>query len=196
MVDKRYIGSTTYVSDASRLTDTYGYNGDVAYVIDEFTKKIISEYTKYNGHWNEVQSDSSGGEDYATGISISINTTTYVMTVQLLDKNGDPLGEAQSIDLPLESTVVNGSYNSQSKSLILTLVSGQTITIPLEDIINGLQAEITAQNKLSADLVDDTNSTNKFATAAQLVQIATNKTDIASIQQTIGNINTVLEGVL
>lgn len=262
MVNKKYIGSTTYVSDASRLTDTYGYNGDVAYVIDDLLKKILSEYTKFNGHWIEVQTDSSGGEDYATGISISINTTTYVMTVQLLDKNGDPLGEAQSIDLPLESTVVNGSYDSQSKSLILTLVSGQTITIPLEDIINGLQAEITAQNKLSADLVDDTtttnkfvtasekqtwdgkqdaltfddvptqsstnpvksggvyaalddkqdiiniqhklssdlvddtNSTNKFATAAQLAQIATNKTDIASIQQTIGNINTVLEGVL
>ena len=48
MINKKYIGSTTYVSDASRLTDAYGYNGDVAYVIDEFTKKVLSEYTKYN----------------------------------------------------------------------------------------------------------------------------------------------------
>lgn len=57
MVNKKYIGSTTYVSDASRLTDTYGDNGDVAYVIDELTKKILSEYTKFNGHWIEVQAD-------------------------------------------------------------------------------------------------------------------------------------------
>ena len=57
MVNKKYIGSTIYVSDASRLTDTYGYNGDVAYVIDELTKKVLSVHTKFNGHWIGVQID-------------------------------------------------------------------------------------------------------------------------------------------
>ena len=39
-------------------------------------------------------------------------------------------------------------------------------------------ALIDSTHKLSADLVDDTNSINKFATAEQLQQIETNKTNI------------------
>ena len=62
--------------------------------------------------------------------------------------------------------------------------------------IAGKQDKITPQNKISADNVDDSNSTHKFATANQLSQIATNTTDIATIQQNIGDINTVLEEVL
>ena len=96
----------------------------------------------------------------------------------------------------MESTVIGGSYNAQTKSLILTLVSGQSITIPIGDVISGLQAEITAQNPLDADLVSDTTSTHKFVTAAEKAQIATNASDIADIQDTIGNINAVLEEVL
>lgn len=76
--------------------------------------------------------------DYATAISLSLNTQTYVLTAQLLNKDGEALGTAQTIDLPLESTVVSGSYDSNSKSLILTLVSGQTITIPISSLIEGL----------------------------------------------------------
>lgn len=37
---------------------------------------------------------------------------------------------------------------------------------------------------------------NSGITATDVEQIATNKTNISSIQQTIGDINTVLEGVL
>lgn len=58
---KGYIGTTRYVPSASRLTDDYGYNGDIAYVIDEANKKVSSEWTKYNGHWIKVQTGSSGG---------------------------------------------------------------------------------------------------------------------------------------
>lgn len=58
------------------------------------------------------------------------------------------------------------------------------------------QPIINSQNKLSADLVADTNSTHKFVTAAEKAQIATNASDISDIQDTIGDINTVLEEVL
>ena len=40
------------------------------------------------------------------------------------------------------------------------------------------QTPITASAKLSSDYVDDTNKTHKFATAAQLTQIATNQSNI------------------
>jgi hypothetical protein len=62
--------------------------------------------------------------------------------------------------------------------------------------VSGLQSEITSTNKLSADLVNDSISSNKFVTAAEKAQIATNTSDIAAIQSTIGDINDVLEEVL
>ena len=48
----------------------------------------------------------------------------------------------------------------------------------------GLQSAIDSTHKLDADLVDDTSSTNKFATAAELAQIETNKTNILSVYDT------------
>ena len=103
---------------------------------------------------------------YGASISLSINSTTYVITAQLKDQDGNNLGTAQTIDLPLESVVVSGSYDAQTKKIILTLQNGSTIEFSVADLVSGLQTEITAQNKLSADLVDDTSTTNKFVTAS------------------------------
>lgn len=120
--------------------------------------------------------------DYAVDIDFSMNSQTFVVTAQLKNKDGDLIGTPKSVDIPLESTVVNGSYNNTTKTLTLTLVSGQSINIPIGDLINGLQAEITAQNPLNADLVDDTNSTHKFVTASEKSQISNNADAIASAE--------------
>lgn len=47
------------------------------------------------------------------------------------------------------------------------------------------QTKIDSTHKLSADLVDDTSTTHKFATAAELQQIETNKTNILTKQDTL-----------
>lgn len=168
---------------------------------------------------------------YAAALSLTIDSSTFVVTGQLKDQNGDNLGTAQTIDLPLESVVVDGSYNSQTRKVVLTLQNGNTIEFSVADLVYGLQTELSETNKLnpayinydsthravsdaeksewngkqdaidsshklSADLVDDTGATNKFATAEELEQIETNKNNILSIQQTMGDINSVLEGVL
>lgn len=104
---------------------------------------------------------------YGASIQATIDTSTYVMTIQLKDQDDNNLGTAQTIDLPLESVVVSGSYDSVNKALVLTLQNGNTISIPVGDLISGLQTEITSSNKLSADLVDDTNTTNKFVTTSE-----------------------------
>ena len=105
---------------------------------------------------------------YGAGLSLTINSTNYVMTAQLKDQDGNNLGTAQTIDLPLESVVVSGSYDSVNKKIVLTLQNGTTIDIPVGDLISGLQTEITENNKLDADLVDDSTSTNKFVTASDI----------------------------
>lgn len=93
-------------------------------------------------------------------LDVSINSSTYVMTFNL--KHNNDVLSTGTIDLPLESVVVGGSYDSQNKKIVLTLENGNTVDIPVGDLINGLQTEITAQNKLNADYVDDSSSTNKF----------------------------------
>lgn len=103
---------------------------------------------------------------YGASFTLSIDSSTYVVTATLKDQDGNTLGTAQTIDLPLESVVVNGSYDSTNKKIVLTLQSGSTIDIPVADLVAGLQTEITSSNKLDAELVDDSTSTNKFVTAS------------------------------
>lgn len=94
-------------------------------------------------------------------IVMSIDSSTYVLTVSLKNSAGTVLN-TQTVDLPLETMVVSGSYDSTNKKIILTLKNEQTIEFSVADLVSGLQSEITSSNKLSADLVDDTSTTNKF----------------------------------
>ena len=86
---------------------------------------------------------------YAAALSLTINSSTFVVTCQLKDQNGDNLGTAQTIDLPLESVVVGGSYNSQTKKVVLTLQNGDTIEFSVADLVSGLQTELSESNKLN-----------------------------------------------
>lgn len=104
-------------------------------------------------------------------IDLSINNTTYVMTLTLKDKNNNTLSTG-TVDLPLESVVVSGSYDSANKKIVLTLQSGSTVEFSVADLVSGLQSEITSSNKLSADLVDDTSTTHKFTTSANLTKLS------------------------
>jgi hypothetical protein len=108
---------------------------------------------------------------YAASLYLSVNSSTYVVTAQLKDQDGNNIGAAQTIDLPLESVVVSGSYNSQTKKVVLTLQNGSTIEFSVADLVAGLQSEITAQNPLRADLVKDGRN-NKVFTAAEKTKLS------------------------
>lgn len=99
-----------------------------------------------------------GGLDSSTkyGASIAMSMDQdYMLSVQLLDQDGNALGAEQTVDLPLESVVVGGSYDSTTKSIILTLDNGNTITIPVGDLVAGLptvnDATITVKQQGQAD---------------------------------------------
>ena len=124
---------------------------------------------------------------YGAAFVASLNTTDYKLTMTLKDQDGNTLGTAQTIDFPIESVVVGGSYDSTNKKIVLTLQNGNTIDVPVGDLIAGLQSEITSTNKLSADLVDDSTTTNKFVTAA-------NKTTWNNKQNAISDLATIRSG--
>lgn len=166
-----------------------------------------------------------GTTKYGASLALNIDSSTYVVTAVLKDQDGNTLGTAQTIDLPLETVVVGGSYDDTTKKVILTLKNGTTVDFSVADLVAGLQTEITSTNKLDADLVDDTTSVHKFVTAADKTawnaksdfsgsyNDLTNKPTIPTVDQTydatsmnaqsgiaiagvIGDINTVLEEVL
>jgi hypothetical protein len=154
----------------------------------------------------------------ARTIDLSIDPTTYVLTATLKDASGNVISTSTRIDLPLETMVVGGEYVSDDptygNAIKLELNNGTYVTFPIGGLVSGLQSEITSNSKLSSDLVDDTNKTNRIVTAANLANINNlntaayrDVTDSATSGSTacitsggvytiLGNINTVLEGVL
>ena len=135
-------------------------------------------------------------------IDLEINDTTYVVTLKLKNLDGTIIS-ADTIDLPLESVVVSGRYDNTTKKVILTLENGSEVDFSVADLVAGLQTEITSSNKLASDLVDDTNSGNKFVTTSEK-QTWNNKydkpnsgipkTDLAStVQTSLGKADTALQ---
>ena len=133
-------------------------------LFDWATWKLIKDSTKqFTPAWIWALADST---KYWASITVSVDTTDYKITTTLKDQDWNTLGTAQVIDLPLESVVVSGSYDAVNKKVILTLENGNTVEFSVADLVSWLQSEITSSNKLDADLVDDSTSTNKFVTAS------------------------------
>lgn len=84
-------------------------------------------------------------------------------------------------------TAMTGYTIAQTASAISTTDTLNQAVGKLEKGLDGKEATIDANNKLDADLVDDSTSTNKFATAAQLTQITTNQTNINAQQNAIAD---------
>jgi hypothetical protein len=124
---------------------------------------------------------------YGANVDLSLNTTDYKMTITLKDQDGNTLGTAKTVDFPIESVVVGGSYDATNKNVVLELKNGNTIEFSVADLVSGLQSEITSTNKLNADLVDDSTSANKFVTAA-------NKTTWNNKQDAISDLATIRSG--
>ena len=104
--------------------------------------------------------------DTGSTIELNINSSTYVMTLNLKNSIGTIISTG-SVDLPLESVVVSGYYDSINKKIVLTLENGNTIDVPVGDLINGLQTEINSSNKLNSDYVDDTGRVNRFTNVSE-----------------------------
>lgn len=160
-------GTLAMTSDIGNATLTIQKNGTN---VDTFTANATSNKT-INITVPTTAADVGALPDstkYAANLSLTINSSTFVVTGQLKDQDGNNLGSAQTIDLPLESVVVSGSYDSATKEVVLVLESGSEIRFSVADLVSGLQTEITVSNPLDADLVDDSTSTNKFVTSSDI----------------------------
>lgn len=98
--------------------------------------------------------------DYGATFELDINSSTYVITATLRDQNNQVLS-TDTIDLPLESVVVSGSYDAQTEKIILTLQNGNTVEFSVASLVSGL--EDTA-NKVSS--ISNTSTNTEYPSAA------------------------------
>ena len=159
------ISVPTKVSD---LTNDSGFTTNTG-TITGVTMNGVSKGTSGVVDLGTVITDVSGKADASAAIgtlSLAIDNTNYQITLSGTKVDGTTFTVSNVIDLPLESVVVNGSYNNTTKKVVLTLQNGNTIDFSVADLIAGLQSEITSTNKLSADLISD-GTTNKVVTATE-----------------------------
>ena len=156
------INKSTYAYEVVTVTDDF-YNKaqlDGKGFITKAVNDLTNYYTKTTSDGKYALITEAGNK-----IVLEIDSSTFKIKAKLYDKNNALISTSNEIDLPLESVVVSGSYDSATKKVILTLQNGSTIEFSVADLISGLQPTIDSSHKLSADLVDDTNTTNKFVTA-------------------------------
>lgn len=127
------VGYIAYGSDNIRITED-SYTGGDGISVDE------------NG---VISIDAA----YGASFELSIDPSTYVITAVLKDQDGTALS-TQTIDLPLESLVVSGTYDSTTKTIILTLDNGDTITIPIGDLVSGLESVTNKVTSISDQSTD------------------------------------------
>ena len=161
--DWKTISATDTIPNNATITIQKNWTDIESFTADESTNKTINITVPVTAADVAALPDST---KYWATVDMSINSSTYVVTLTLKDQDWNALWTAQTIDLPLESVVVSGSYDDVNKKIVLTLQDGSTIEFSVADLVSWLQTEITSSNKLSADLVDDSSTTHKFVTAS------------------------------
>lgn len=134
-VDKTSSANKVYITDDTGAQTTVGYDDytDGVFVRrDENNQIVVPTPTAVNHAARKGYVDAFG-----KSVELTINSSTYVMTLKLKDAGGNTL-TTQTVDLPLETMVVSGSYDSVNKKVVLTLQNGQTVEFSVADLIDGL----------------------------------------------------------
>lgn len=82
-------------------------------------------------------------------VDMQVDPNTYIVTLQLKNSVGAVLSTT-TIDLPLESVVVGGSYDEGKKEVVLTLDNDNVIRFSVADIIDGLVSAAVYEQGISA----------------------------------------------
>lgn len=111
------------------------------------------------------------------GVVLAGNKTLNDLGIQPVITDDNKLSYTLISGLGTAATTATSDYATAAQGALADTAVQPTA-------LNDYQTLIDNDNKLSADLVDDTSTTNKFATSAQLAQIETNKNNISFITPT------------
>ena len=140
--------ATILVSEAKNLATSASTSAGEALKKAEDLSSTKADKTELEGL--------SSVEETGNKLDVSMDTSTYVITIKLLNKANSVLS-TKTIDLPLETFIVGASYNELTKSIEFTLKNGTKLTVSVADIVNGLVTDEIFNNKVK-ELTDSIES--------------------------------------
>ena len=143
------VGGTT---DHSKLENLdYAHSGHTGFASSLDIPTKVSELENDKGYIDNSVSNLVNYElkgKTGTNLGVSIDNTTYVMTIDLKNTAGDVISTG-SVDLPLESMVIGASYDDSTKEIVLTLQSGEEVRFSVADLVSGLVSQSTFDTKMN-----------------------------------------------
>lgn len=140
-------GMATKVDKTNVANKIYGTNGSGSQTTFNIDNNVSGNVVRRDSNSQinvpliPTNSAHASSKDYvdtfAKDVALSLDQGTYVLTVTLKNANGGNI-VSRTVDLPLETMVVSGSYDEINKAIVLVLKNGQTISIPVGDLISGL----------------------------------------------------------
>lgn len=128
-------------NDTLEISNTYQYDDS------DLVKKIDN----INGNFKNYSLITETGNK----LDLTIDSKTYIMTLKLKDKDDNILSTG-SVDLPIESMIINVTYDNDNEKLTFTLQNGSVIDVPLDSLISGLVNETDLKDTLK-DYVKNTD---------------------------------------
>lgn len=128
-------------NDTLEISNTYQYDDS------DLVKKIDN----INGNFKNYSLITETGNK----LDLTIDSKTYIMTLKLKDKDDNVLSTG-SVDLPIESMIINVTYDNDNEKLTFTLQNGSVIDVPLDSLISGLVNETDLKDTLK-DYVKNTD---------------------------------------
>lgn len=138
--------------DHSKLENLdYANSGHTGFASSEDIPTKVSQLENDKGYIDNSASNLVNYElkgKTGTNLGVSIDNTTYVMTIDLKNTAGDVISTG-SVDLPLESMVISASYDDSTKEIVLTLQSGEEVKFSVADLVSGLVSQSTFDTKMN-----------------------------------------------
>lgn len=104
------------------------------------TSVDLTAFKNTNIKFNGQVVEEVDANDFAAGIKMSLDTTNYKLTVNLVDGN-DVVLSTQTVDLPSENAIVDASYDETTKKITFVLQSGNTFDVDVSSIVSGLVSD-------------------------------------------------------
>lgn len=128
---------TDAVANAGKVDDVK-VNG-TSVVSNKIANVTVNGSSTVNVTTSETGEITISAPKLAKSLTLSVDTSTYVLKATLRDSNENILS-APTVDLPLETMVVGASYDESTKEIVLTLKNGMTSRFSVADLVAGLVA--------------------------------------------------------
>ena len=174
-IDKAIIGANRYITNENILTSSYGYEGDIVYLLSNTNdKKIKAIYTKINSEWKKIETGGGSAQIDETVLEQIENNTTDIKNnteeiksnksdITLLNKNINTL-----------NTNLNNEVNDRKSTNNTLNTNLNNEVIQRKNDVNTINAKLNSVDTELKDICVGTDNTI-YSTAGEAVRSQFNK---------------------